>query len=489
MKQFLSCLLLILCLTANADELLIGSATVDITPDQPVALAGQFNTRISKKPETPIAAAAVAFEAKRDGETVDHAIIISCDLVAIRNPVLEKFRDHAKSLLPDVDIRKVILTATHTHTAPVTSEPRENRYLYDIPKEGVMQPEKYMDFLVERLGKVMVQAWQKRQPGSVSWTQGQAVIGANRRAVYADGRAQMYGKTNDARFRNIEGMEDHAVDMLFCWDAQKQLKAVAISLACPAQEVESRTSINADFWHEAREQLKAKLNLPDLTVLGWCSAAGDQSPHLMYRKPAEERMTKARGLTRLQELGRRITQAVEDTLEVARTEIHDDVPFNHTVEDLQLTPRRILPRERDEALKNIETYSAMEKPSTFIRTMLGREKEVVRRFDEADQLPPYAMELHVLRIGDIAIATNPFELFLDYGIQMKTRSPALQTFLIQLSCGSGGYLPTPKAIEGGSYSGLPHTNKVGPEGGQMLVDHTVKAIQALWPQPAAAASK
>lgn len=488
MKYALPCLLAML-VTARADQLLIGSATVDITPTQPVALAGQFSTRISKKPETPIFAAAVAFEAKRDGKTADHAILISCDLVAIREPVLEKFRAYAKPLLPDVDIRKVILSATHTHTAPITSEPQMNPVLYDIPKEGVMQPEEYMDLLVEKLGQVMVQAWKNREPSSVSWTLGQAVVGANRRAVYADGRAQMYGKTNDARFRGLEGMEDHAVDLLFCWDAQKQLKAVGISLASPAQEVESRSSINADFWHEAREQLRTRLKLPDLTVLGWCSAAGDQSPHLMYRNAAEERMQKSRGLTRLQEIGRRIVSAVEDTIEIARAETHDETAFSHVVEDLQLTPRHILPRERDEAVKNISTYSAMENPSRHIQTMLEREKEVVRRFDEVDRLPPYHMELHVLRIGDIAIATNPFELFLDYGIQMKARSPSLQTFLIQLSCGAGGYLPTPKAIEGGSYSGLPHTNKVGPEGGQMLVDHTVRALQALWPQPTPAASK
>lgn len=200
-------------------------------------------------------------------------------------------------------------------------------------------------------------------------------------------------------------------------------------------------------------------------------------------------MQKSRGLTRLQEIGRRIVSAVEDTIEIARAETHDETAFSHVVEDLQLTPRHILPRERDEAVKNISTYSAMENPSRHIQTMLEREKEVVRRFDEVDRLPPYHMELHVLRIGDIAIATNPFELFLDYGIQMKARSPSLQTFLIQLSCGAGGYLPTPKAIEGGSYSGLPHTNKVGPEGGQMLVDHTVRALQALWPQPTPAASK
>ncbi|WP_156345753.1 hypothetical protein [Verrucomicrobium spinosum] len=42
----------------HAAELHIGHATVAITPDRPVALAGQFNTRISTKAETPIVAAA-----------------------------------------------------------------------------------------------------------------------------------------------------------------------------------------------------------------------------------------------------------------------------------------------------------------------------------------------------------------------------------------------------------------------------------------------
>lgn len=33
----------------------------------------------------------------------------------------------------------------------------------------------------------------------------------------------------------------------------------------------------------------------------------------------------------------------------------------------------------------------------------------------------------------MAIATNDFELFTDFGIQTKARSPALQTFIIQLA--------------------------------------------------------
>lgn len=482
--------LLICTFTAGAAEgLLIGSATVDITPDQPVALAGQFRTRISKKAETPIIAAAVALESKRGNEPSDAAIMISCDLVAIRSGIQEKLREKLAPQLPGMDMRKIFLSATHTHTAPVTTELKDSPNLYAIPTEGVMQPDAYVEFLTDRLAQAAVKAWQSRAPGGVSWTLGQAVVGYNRRAVYAGGQAQMYGKTSQPNFRNIEGGEDHAVETLFFWDAEKRLRAVAINLACPSQEVESRNSINADFWHEVREQLKQKLGLPELTVLGWCGAAGDQSPHLMYRKAAEARMLKARGLTRLQEIGRRITAAVMDTMEIASADIRTDASFSHTVTDLELPPRKILPREAEESKRMIEEISALTNPDNRMKATLDREKGVLKRFEEGDKLPSVTIEAHVLRIGDVAIATNPFELYLDYGVQMKSRSPAEQTFVIQLAAGSGKYLPTVKAIEGGSYSALPVSNRVGPEGGQVLVDETVRAIAALWERSPAAASK
>lgn len=115
----------------------------------------------------------------------------------------------------------------------------------------------------------------------------------------------MYGRTDTPGFRGLEGYEDHDVNTLFFWNGGGKLIAAAVNVSCPSQEVESRSALNADFWHPVREGLR-KRHGAGLCVLGWTGAAGDQSPHLMHRKAADERMRRLRGLTRLEEIARRI---------------------------------------------------------------------------------------------------------------------------------------------------------------------------------------
>ena len=90
---------------------------------------------------------------------------------------------------------------------------------------------------------------------------------------------------------------------------------------------------------------------------------------------------------------------------------------------------------------------------------------------------PFPLEVHVLRIGDAVLATNPFELFVDYGLRIKARSAAAQTIVAQLTAGCGWYLPTQRAAEGGGYGAMPVVCKVGPEGGRQLVETTLEMIE------------
>lgn len=475
MKALVACLLAVALTPASlsAAELWIGTASTSITPDKPVALDGHRNLRISNKIQSPVTATALALQSREGDKVLDQAIIVSCDLVAIRPGILAKVREKVKPRLPDFEIDKLFLGATHTHNAPVTLEGR-----YTLPAEGNMKPAEYTDFMTSAVADAVVESWQKRQIGKVAWGQGHAVVAQNRRAVYADGTAAMYGATNTPQFRGIEGYEDHSLNALFFWDQQNRLIATLINIACPSQDAEGGLALHADFWHPVREVLRERHG-KDLCVLGLPGAGGDQTSRPIYRKAAEERMLKLRGLTRLEEIARRITQGWEDAYQDACKDIRSDVVLRHYVSQIELPRRKVTDAEVAEARQAAAKYANDPAQRWNYRWHQG----VVERYEAqaAGTEEPFTMELHVLRVGDVAIATNEFELFTDYGVQIIARSPAVQTFIIQLT-GSGGYLPTPRAVSGGGYSAVIQSSRVGPEGGQVLVDRTVDAIKALWPE-------
>lgn len=455
----------------NAAPLMVGWASVNVTPPKPVALGGQMFTRISKFVHDPVTATALVLTTAVENEKPEQTIMVSLDGPG-REGIVEALRERLKSKLPDLDTRKLFLNATHTHTAPETDDD-----MYVIP-EGIMRPSAYREFLLAQLTDLVVKAWGNRTPGGVSWALGQAVVGHNRRAVYATGKAAMYGNTNKEEFRNIEGYEDHGVQLLFLWDNKRQLTGVAIGVACPSQEVEGESFMSADFWGDVRAELR-KRHSAGLFVYPIAGPSGDQSPHLLFRRKAEERMRKLRGLSATQELGRRIANAVDDVLAYAAQDIRTDVRMVHKVETLQLPVRKVTVKEAEDARSEYERAQA--NPSDpNAKFIMYFKKQVLDRFNKQVDHPAYPAEIHALRLGDVAIATSSFELFIDYGVRIESRSAAEQTILIQLTDGYGGYLPTQKALDGGSYSALVDSNQVGAEGGQMLVERTVQLINSMW---------
>jgi len=147
-------------------------------------------------------------------------------------------------------------------------------------------------------------------------------------------------------------------------------------------------------------------------------------------------------------------------------------------------PRRVVSeREAELAKEKIRELSG----SPGNATLLWWHGGVVERWErqQSGDATPFTTEVHVVRIGDVAVATNQFELYTDFGIAIQARSPALQTFVVQLA-GPGTYLPSARAARGGGYSATPESNEVGPEAGQVLVDHTVSVLRTLFEPPAPA---
>lgn len=466
----------------QANDLFINSVTIDITPSTPVAVDGQMHLRVTNSIETPLEADILVLESRKDGQSQGAAVFVSCDLVTIPLELRDLIRKKVQKKIPDFDLESIIVNATHTHTGAVV---RDGWYL--IP-EGVIQPADYVEYISDKISDGIVSAWNGKKPGSMSWGIGEAKVAFNRRAIYADGRAQMYGKTNTSDFRGIEGYEDQDISTLFFWNGEGEMVATCINVASPAQIVEGRNAINADYWHPVRLGLRKHFG-EQLTVVGWIGAAGDQTPRPMYGNAALERMFSLQGVentqTRddhyLQFIASKIVGAVIETYEIIKADRHPEVPFEHKTETLSL-PMAIVEKADYDLSKGIIEQDLIdpENAKKYHRRIVWHE-EVLDRFEQqkTDPNPQYRMDFNILRIGDIAICTNSFELFTDFGIQIKARSKALQTFVIQL-VGPGTYLPTERAIKGGHYSAIVQSNRVGPKGGEILVDRTVEIINSMW---------
>jgi hypothetical protein len=84
------------------------------------------------------------------------------------------------------------------------------------------------------------------------------------------------------------------------------------------------------------------------------------------------------------------------------------------------------------------------------------------------------------RIGPFAIATNAGELFVEWGILVKKRSPFPHTILSELTNDWIGYEPTELAFQHEGYETLAGANFVALEGIQKLVDTAVEMLDELW---------
>jgi len=478
-------------------DLKIGWLEIDITPPElPVFLRGQFHARLSEGVKDPLKAAICAMDSGKD-----HVIFVACDIISISDKLREMVRSRLKG---GMDPTKVVFHATHTHTGPELlfgDEKNGNKAALDAIGLDAPPPGLYAEWLATRLADAIDAAWSQRQPGAIAYGMDYAVLGRNRRWVNARDKAIMYRMSPDdlASFRHIEGYEDHSLNLLATYNPAGDLTGLIVNVPCPAQEEEQEFRVSADFWHETRLGLR-KCFGEHITILPQCSAAGDLTSHLIYEKAAHQRMLKLRNHSARQEIANRIVEAVGRILPVLHQVIERNPVLHHEVHQLPLPVNLLTAADVEEAKAEAEVcqenyekeleklrahpdirqtprwYQSATQYFRRRRWLLGVETRFVAQSEQPERLT----EVHVIRLGNMAFATNPFEYYLDFGIQIKVRSPAEQTFLIQLA-GGGTYVPSPRSVRGGGYGSTPASNPMGPEAGQLLADFTSDRLNALIP--------
>ncbi len=88
------------------------------------------------------------------------------------------------------------------------------------------------------------------------------------------------------------------------------------------------------------------------------------------------------------------------------------------------------------------------------------------------------VEIHAFRLDtQTAIVTMPGELFTEFGIDLKKRSPFPNTILIELADADIAYIPTVQAFKEGSYETI--NSRLMPGGGEEMINQAVKILEDL----------
>ena len=492
-----------------------GWAMREYSTELPVMIPGQSYIRVSEGIHDPLCITALCIDG---GEGSDAVILCSVDISSLYHIYIDAVQDAVAKKNPAIPRHAIIMNSTHTHTAMA---------LYETPEKSPDGVEiypglEYLKVFADLASDAICEAWDTRSEGGMAYGYGYAVVAHSRRSVYftdqgkanpggmaPNGHAIMYGGTFRPSFSHYEAGADHFLNLMFTFDQREKLTGIVVNVPCPSQTSEIWKLQSADFWNEVR-QLVWKEYGSQVFVLPLCAPAGDLSPRVLHYRPAQERRfrlkyglgyepmsfnnyNKAMG-ERL-DIAERIADSIRDVLSWAKKDIQTVVPVKQIHENVPLVKRRITEEEKTWCEENIEALRQMvpdpatstpeeyRKAYSTYTNVKSRNEGAIRKFYSQDEEPLKAHKLNVIRVGDVAFATNPFELYQDYMHRIQARSPFIQTFTVQL-CGDGlsGYLATERAVKNKGYSASLFCNTVGPEGGQQLVEWTLEKLNELKPE-------
>ena len=490
----------------------IGWASADVSTNEPVGIMGQAYLRISKGSMDPTTLTALYLE---DGG--DCILFLSGDFTSFQGSLLEELKAAVTKKLPEFPTEKIIFNATHTHTAPRYHH-TSNYDKAPFDRVNMYSPDKYRAFLVDQASDAVVEAYRSAKPGSISYGYGSAAVGLQRRVNYfrdkgagnaagdtfaVNGHGVMYGKTNDPDFSGFEASTDTNVYLLFTFDEQEQLTGALVNVPCPSQCTEHEEFTSADYWNETRNRIREKYG--DIFILPQCAAAGDLSPHLLHNLEARSHRIRLRygddpkaqlfkhpkEYYNRMDIAFQIARAFDEGYSWASREKLTEAPICHVTQTLELERWQITRQQYEEAVANLEHLKTLPfqetedayadfKVNTRRSAEIGRCEDVIRRYE--DKATTTQAQVHVLKLGNIAFVTCPFELYIDYQHRIQARSPFTQTFLVQLTAspmGAVGYLCTERAAANKGYSAISYSCQVSPQGGQTLVENILSTLETL----------
>jgi hypothetical protein len=420
---------------AQAKAFRAGAYAQDITPTKfPISVNGGMTDRLATKAHDRLHARCLVLD---DGTTkIAFAV---CDSCMIPREVTESARKQAAKL-GGIPAANILISATHTHTAPTAS--------------GVFQSEPdeaYQKYLAEQIAAGIKKGHDRLAPAKIGWGVGSDPTQVfNRRWKVKPGSALLadpFGKMTDKVKMNpgflhpdlIEPAGPIDPDISFVSVQTDKGKPIALLANYSLHYVGGVPALSADYFAMFANRMASLLDADKDFVGIMSNGTSGNINNVNYGKAGPGKKEEG-------EQARIVAESVaKATFDAYKKIKHRDwVELKMASKDIELGVRR--PTEADLRDAQAKLDAMKGKPLTKMPEIYARETVLMSKYPAK-----VTATLQAIRIGELGIVANPCETFVEIGLDIKQRSPLRPTFTIELANGYNGYLPTPEHHALGGY--------------------------------------
>lgn len=388
-----------------------GTASVIITPEQPMWLAGfGSRTRPSEGKIHDLRAKALVLE----DASGKKAVLITMDLNGIPRDISIRLREKLQVKYA-LTKSQIILNASHTHSGPVL-----HNYLYDvypITEELKERSRVYTIKFEEQVVKLVGSAIRSMEPVKIYSGNGVTRFQVNRRN---NTEATLNQQTE------LAGPNDYAVPVIKVVNRKNKLKAIAFGYSCHP------SVLSLDKWsgdYAGFAQLELERSHPGTTALFFQGTGADQN--------ALPRGT----ISWAKQYGTELAAAVDRVITDDMRELSPELTTAYKEIDLPFA-----------APYTIEELEKMQKdPSKYQQIWATRMLEKARKGESLPASYPYPLQ--VWRVGEQPVAILGGEVVVQYAIDLK-KVFGQNLFVMGYSNDIMTYIPSERILKEGQYEGF-----------------------------------
>ncbi|MFN7922180.1 MAG: hypothetical protein U0Q16_18905 [Bryobacteraceae bacterium] len=448
-----------------------GFAEADITPDIGMEQPGGYGKSFHRTLHDPCKARVAVFD---DGSR--RAAIVGLDtLIVPRKLVLDVRAAVARST--GIPAEAVLINASHSHSSGPLGMVQPGDFdgaselvkVLGYEKSSAADP-KYIDLVRRRIVEAIEKANATRTDllcGVGSGTEDKAAF--NRRFRMANGRTFTHPGQHNADVIRPAGPIDPEVGVIGAWDREGKLTGCIVNYACHATTNPGGISAN---WVYYLERAIRGFFGPQVTVVFIQGACGDITQvdnRYAYQQPAGDEWAQIVG-------GRVGAEAVRVLLSMNRGAL---TPVAYSQRVLRIPRRKPSPERVREAFELVK-----KDPKEAGVTEWTFAKETVMLDHLIKREPVADVEVQAIQVGPAVFVSNPAEYFVEYGLEIKSKSRFQYTFPAELSNGCVGYVPTEEALSesGGGYeTRLTYYSNLEPTAGREIANAGIALVNCMTP--------